>query len=159
MMAVRNDTRTQAWKGASPSGSREASPPAVAVMAEALSDRVQHEWAIPLKNITCTEHCRPTPPGSVQDLVNRIGEVGWMPTALPQVIVPGVPEGREMTDDLAATLQVFVLDGNHRVKAAQQVYAYDPDKTIRCSCYRDIDCTFTEKIISNGKKIQHACTY
>ena len=152
LMAARNDTRTRARKGVGSSASRGGSPPVVDAVADALRNRGLHEWAIPLKNITCTEHCRPTNPGSVQDLVTRIGQVGWMPTALPQVTVPGVPEGEQMTDELAATLEVFVLDGNHRVKAAQQVYANDPDKTIRCSCYRDIDCTFTKKIISDGEK-------
>ena len=75
-----------------------------------------------------------------------------MPTALPQVTLPGLNDGQKMTSALATTLEAFVLDGNHRLLAAKEVFRDEPEKTIRCTCYREITCSFTKKIISDGKK-------
>lgn len=75
-----------------------------------------------------------------------------MGTALPQVMFPDLVDGQEMTAELAADLDAYVLDGNHRLKAALVVYKNDPNKTIQMSCYRDIEDPFTKKIISDGEK-------
>ena len=75
-----------------------------------------------------------------------------MPTALPQVTLPGLNDGQIMTAELATAVEVFVLDGNHRLLAAREVFRDEPDKTITCTCYREITCAFTKKIISDGKK-------
>eukprot|EP00904_Undaria_pinnatifida_P011818 jgi/Undpi1/7767/HiC_scaffold_23.g10240.m1 len=98
-------------------------------VAGVLSSRQLQAWPIPLKNIRFTEHCRQLNERTVRSITNSIREVGWMPTALPQVTVPDLPDGEDMTSDLAATLVVFVLDGNHRLKAAKTFYD-DPEKTI-----------------------------
>ena len=122
-------------------------------VAGVLSSRQLQAWPIPLKNIRFTEHCRQLNERTVRSITNSIREVGWMPTALPQVTVPDLPDGEDMTSDLAATLVVFVLDGNHRLKAAKTFYD-DPEKTITCQCYRDISNTFTKKILADGEKRQ-----
>ena len=109
-------------------------------------------WETPLANIRFTECCRQTSPAAVNYIVDKIRQVGWMPTALPQVTLPGLNDGQKMTAALATTLEAFVLDGNHRLLAAKEVFRDEPDKTIRCTCSREITCSFTKKIISDGKK-------
>ena len=128
------------------------SPPSVQHVASMLNDLEVGQWEIPLANIRFTEHCRQTSPAAVSYIVDKIRQVGWMPTALPQVTLPGLNDGQIMTAELATTLEAFVLDGNHRLLAAREVFRDEPDKTITCTCYREITCAFTKKIISDGKK-------
>ena len=45
-----------------------------------------------------------------------------MPTAFPQVTFPVLNDGQDMTAALATTLEAFVLDGNHRLLAAKQMF-------------------------------------
>lgn len=109
------------------------------------------QWEISLANIRFTEHCRQRSPAAVEDIVTKVREVGWMPTAPAQVMLPDLDDGVTTTDELAAKLTAYVLDGNHRLMAAKEVYKDDPTKNIKCSCYRDITCPFTKNIISDGK--------
>ena len=109
-------------------------------------------WEKPLANIRFTEYCRQTSPAAVNYVVDKIPPVGWIPTALPQVTLPGLNDGQKRTAALATTLEAFVLDGNHRLLAAKGVFRDEPDKTITCTCYREITCSFNKKIISDGKK-------
>ena len=133
-------------------GSVSSPSPSVQHLASMLNDLEVGQWQIPLANIRFTEHCRQTSPAAVSYIVDKIRQVGWMPTALPQVTLPGLNDGQIMTAELATTLEAFVLDGNHRLLAAREVFRDEPDKTITCTCYREITCTFTKKIISDGKK-------
>ena len=122
-------------------------------VADVLFSRHLEAWPIPLKNIRFTEHCRQLNERTVRSIINSINEVGWMPTSTPQVTIPDLPDGEEMTSDLAATLSAFVLDGNHRLKAAQTVYRDDPEKTVTsCQCYREMRNTLTKKILADGER-------
>ena len=114
---------------------------------------------VPLANIRFTEYCRQTSPAAVKYIVDKIRQVGWMPTALPQVTLPGLNDGQKMTAALATALEAFVLDGNHRLLAAKEVFRDEPDKTITCTCYREITYSFTKKIISDGKKKRRRNSY
>ena len=116
-------------------------------------------WEVPLANIRFTEYCRQTSPAAVKYIVDKIWQVGWMPTALPQVTLPGLNDGQKTTAALTTTLEAFVLDGNHRLLAAEEVFRDEPDKTIACTCYREITCSFTKKIISDGKKKRRRNSY
>ena len=159
-MSGRRQARAQNKKvgaGFGPSGGGgggcgSVSSPSVQHVASMLNDLEVGQWEIPLANIRFAEHCRQTSPAAVCYIVDKIRQVGWMPTALPQVTLPGLNDGQIMTAELATTLEAFVLDENHRLLAAREVFRDEPDKTITCTCYREITCAFTKKIISDGKK-------
>ena len=158
-MSGRRQARAQKKVGAGfgPSGGGgggcgSVSSPSVQHVASMLNDLEVGQWEIPLANIRFTEHCRQTSPAAVCYIVDKIRQVGWMPTALPQVTLPGLNDGQIMTAELATTLEAFVLDGNHRLLAAREVFRDEPDKTITCTCYREITCALTKKVISDGKK-------
>jgi len=107
-------------------------------------------FPIPIANVIFTEHSRQTNPKSVDALVNNITANGWMPSSTPIVMVQDLPPGDNLTEEAAAKAKVHVLDGNHRLKAAQRVYKDDPEKTVNCMCIRHIDDAVTKQIVSAG---------
>lgn len=53
------------------------------------------------------------------------------------VVILGVDDGAVFTEEDALKQTGQVLDGNHRVKAAREVFP--PDALIPCRLYRDIE--------------------
>lgn len=119
---------------------------------EYLRERELGQFDIKLANVMFTEHCRQTNKLAIESLVESIRNTGWMPSALPQVLVPGVGPDETLNAETALQHEVHVLDGNHRLKAAKEFYKNMPDKTITCQCYRDIEDTFEKKLVADGER-------
>ncbi|CAM9534264.1 unnamed protein product [Pylaiella littoralis] len=117
------------------------------------------QWDAPLKNIVVTENSRQTNPTTVSEIVPSVKDKGWMPVSLPQIMYPTHDVGAVMTEELARTAEAVVIDGNHRISAAKKVFASDPEKLIRCTCYSNIPNAVTRRMVSDRKWTYYACNF
>lgn len=106
-----------------------------------------------VKQIQNTEYTRQLSKVGVKRVTESIQARGWISANAPYVLVPReqLPEGRETvwSSEVLASLQVFCLDGNHRLRALFDLYG--PDFEVDARLYMHFDCAIMVNALARSK--------
>lgn len=106
-------------------------------------------FPVPLKNLRSTTLVRQTNSLGVSELEDSMKDNGFMQSGAPSVIFNDVQDKSRFTAKDALEQPGFVLDGNHRLKAAKNVF--QEDTCIPCRCYVDIPNKSIKKVLADGE--------
>lgn len=124
--------------------------------ASVLDSRFIGNFAMALNKLQTTKIARQTNSSGVKRLAESLKQHGFMNSGAPSVVVMGVDKDAVFTKEDALVATGQVLDGNHRVKAAREVFP--PDALIPCKLYRDIEDKHVKKIVAYGERsTAHIC--
>ena len=104
-----------------------------------------------LNHMSLASLARPINPNGRRVVMESIRKEGYsLATRKPSVLVPRVViEGQELTPEFVGTLNVRVLDGNHRISCLMELH--DPDFAIDVLVYRDFNGSQTESVVASGR--------
>lgn len=109
-------------------------------------------FPVPLDNLRSTTVVRQTNSLGVSDSEKSMKDHGFMQSGAPSVIFNDVQDKSQFTAAEALERTGFVLDGNHRLKAAKKVF---PAETlIPCRCYTDIPNKSIKKLLADGECVR-----
>lgn len=96
-----------------------------------------------VKQIKHTEYTRQLSKVGVKAVKESLEARGWISANAPYVLVPreSLPEGKETvwSSDVLSSLQVFCLDGNHRLAALSQLFGDEFELDVRLYLHFDDD--------------------
>ncbi|CAN0535988.1 unnamed protein product, partial [Ectocarpus sp. 12 AP-2014] len=96
-----------------------------------------------VKQIQNTEYTRQLSKVGVKAVKESIEARGWISANAPYVLVPreSLPEGKDTvwSSDVLSSLQVFCLDGNHRLRALSMLFGDEYEIDVRLYLHFDDD--------------------
>ena len=106
-----------------------------------------------VKQIQNTEYTRQLSKVGVKRVTESIQARGWISANAPYALVPReqLPEGKETvwSSEVLASLKVFCLDGNHRLRALFDLYG--PDFEVDARLYMHFDCAIMVNALARSE--------
>lgn len=100
-----------------------------------------------VKQIQTTEYTRQVSKTGVTRVEDSIKARGWIAANAPYVLVPReqLPDGKQTvwSSDVLSNLNVFCLDGNHRLRALSTLYGAEYELDVRLYLHFDDDVMLT----------------
>lgn len=101
-----------------------------------LREKFVGTFEIPLKQIAVTSLTRELNPSGLEAVIKSIRANGWLTHNPPALVLTSGGDDVDVTPESMPSRDFIVLDGNHRVSAAQRLF--EPDKAVPCRVYRDL---------------------